>query len=154
MLHWYKTGMKQQWLSYFLSSYIHSFNCLNYLWLPLSPSCIRRQDQALYLRLNEQRYNWGNKQWYCENIGLTQEGFWVLPKLVSLVKKRYAEEIFFNGEKAGFGEVRYKIDILKTTWGTVSCAESMFANDTIYLHQDRAVKLLRALSNLAKWATQ
>lgn len=50
--------------------------------------------------------------------------------------------------------MRYKIYILKTTWGTVSCAESMFANDTIYLHQDRAVKLLRALSNLAKWATQ
>ena len=68
-------------------------------------------------------------------MGLTQEGFWVLPKLVSLVKKRYAEETFFNGEKAGFGDVRYKTFIIKTTWGTVSCAESMSANDTIYLHQ-------------------
>jgi len=49
--------------------------------------------------------------------------------------KRYAEERFFNREKAGFGEVRYKIFIIKNTRGTLSCAESMFANDTIYLHQ-------------------
>lgn len=68
-------------------------------------------------------------------MGLTLERFWVLPKFVSLVRKRYAEENFFNGEKAGFGEVRDKTFITKITWGTVNCAESMFASDTIYLNQ-------------------
>lgn len=68
-------------------------------------------------------------------MGLTQERFWVLTKLVSLVKERYAEETVFKGEKTGIGEVRYKMFTIKITWGTVSSAESLFANDTIYLHQ-------------------
>lgn len=38
-------------------------------------------------------------------------------------------------KKAGFGEVKNKILIMKKTWCTVSCAQSMLVNDTTFLHQ-------------------
>lgn len=38
-------------------------------------------------------------------------------------------------KKAGFGEVKNKILTMKKTLCTVSCAESMFVNDTTFLDQ-------------------
>lgn len=74
---------------------------------------------------------WGKNNY--ENMELRQEGFCVFPKIASpAMLKKYCLP---RKKKQVLERWKNKILIMKKTWCTVSCAESIFVNDTIFLHK-------------------